>query len=269
MLDLGLTPQISRERWRLDVYGAVEHPIFWDFAAFTAQPQVKSVSDIHCVTTWSRYDNQWEGLVDPRSPQCLPAARSRPATSCCIPMTATPPISRWRILPPKTPCSRIAGRACRWSRNMAARCGWWCRICISGKARNGCRASNSSIAGCAGLLGGSRLSQPRRSVDRAALFRRLTPLPGFVFTSPSGELKKHSKENARADRTLSIPGLRRPAIGRRAGHAGRRDPRLRAVRALLHLRQGRAGGQADRGGAGGQRHRGAAVRLHRSRLQRR
>jgi DMSO/TMAO reductase YedYZ molybdopterin-dependent catalytic subunit len=30
-LDLGLTPNISRERWRLDVYGAVENPIFWDF----------------------------------------------------------------------------------------------------------------------------------------------------------------------------------------------------------------------------------------------
>src|SRR6202165_5744674 len=39
VLDLGLTPQISRERWRLDVYGAVEHPIFWDFSAFTTQPQ--------------------------------------------------------------------------------------------------------------------------------------------------------------------------------------------------------------------------------------
>ena len=27
---------------------------------------------------------------------------------------------------------------------MAARCGWSCRISISGKARNGCRASNFS-----------------------------------------------------------------------------------------------------------------------------
>src|SRR5665647_1264937 len=33
-----------------DVYGAVEHPIFWDFAEFTAQPQTSFVSDIHCVT---------------------------------------------------------------------------------------------------------------------------------------------------------------------------------------------------------------------------
>src|ERR1700757_11006 len=63
VLDLGLTPTISRERWRLDVYGAVENPIFWDFAQFTAQPQTQFTSDIHCVTTWSRYDNQWEGLA--------------------------------------------------------------------------------------------------------------------------------------------------------------------------------------------------------------
>jgi DMSO/TMAO reductase YedYZ molybdopterin-dependent catalytic subunit len=62
VLDLGLSPNISRERWRLDVYGAVEDPIFWTFAEFSAQPQTQFVSDIHCVTTWSRYDNQWEGL---------------------------------------------------------------------------------------------------------------------------------------------------------------------------------------------------------------
>jgi DMSO/TMAO reductase YedYZ molybdopterin-dependent catalytic subunit len=62
-LDLGLMPNMTRERWRLDVYGAVEHPIFWDFAQFSARPQSHFTSDIHCVTTWSRYDNQWEGLA--------------------------------------------------------------------------------------------------------------------------------------------------------------------------------------------------------------
>src|ERR1700745_1278075 len=61
-LDLGLTPEISRERWRLDVYGAIENPIFWDFSQFMAEKQTQFISDIHCVTTWSRYDNQWEGL---------------------------------------------------------------------------------------------------------------------------------------------------------------------------------------------------------------
>ena len=62
-LDLGLTPKVDRARWRLDVHGAVEQPIFWTFADFLGQPQTKFVSDIHCVTTWSRYDNAWEGLA--------------------------------------------------------------------------------------------------------------------------------------------------------------------------------------------------------------
>jgi DMSO/TMAO reductase YedYZ molybdopterin-dependent catalytic subunit len=61
-LDLGLTPEISHQRWHLDVYGAVENPIFWNFAEFSARAQTPVTSDIHCVTTWSRYDNQWIGL---------------------------------------------------------------------------------------------------------------------------------------------------------------------------------------------------------------
>lgn len=63
VLDLGVVPPVSRERWRLDVYGAIENPLFWTFAEFTAQKQAQFTSDIHCVTTWSRYDNQWEGLA--------------------------------------------------------------------------------------------------------------------------------------------------------------------------------------------------------------
>src|SRR3954447_8282068 len=63
VLDLGLAPNISPERWRLDVYGAVERPLFWDWAQFAAQPQTQFISDIHCVTTWSRYDNAWQGLA--------------------------------------------------------------------------------------------------------------------------------------------------------------------------------------------------------------
>ncbi|MBB4372111.1 DMSO/TMAO reductase YedYZ molybdopterin-dependent catalytic subunit [Bradyrhizobium sp. cir1] len=63
VLDLGVMPPVSRERWRLDVYGAIENPVFWTFAEFAAQKQDHFTSDIHCVTTWSRYDNEWEGLA--------------------------------------------------------------------------------------------------------------------------------------------------------------------------------------------------------------
>ncbi|WP_413990629.1 sulfite oxidase-like oxidoreductase [Labrys okinawensis] len=62
VLDLGVRPSVNRQTWQLDVFGAVENPIVWDFEAYSAQPQSTEVCDIHCVTTWSRYDNRFEGL---------------------------------------------------------------------------------------------------------------------------------------------------------------------------------------------------------------
>lgn len=62
VLDLGQQPRISLSSWRLDVRGLVETPLSLDWAAFQAIEQSSKVSDIHCVTTWSRYDNRWEGV---------------------------------------------------------------------------------------------------------------------------------------------------------------------------------------------------------------
>jgi DMSO/TMAO reductase YedYZ molybdopterin-dependent catalytic subunit len=41
----------------------VERPATLDWAAFQALPQTEVRSDIHCVTTWSRYDNDWTGVT--------------------------------------------------------------------------------------------------------------------------------------------------------------------------------------------------------------
>jgi DMSO/TMAO reductase YedYZ molybdopterin-dependent catalytic subunit len=62
VLDLGAQPDVPVERWRLTLDGLVENPVTWDWAAFRAQPVVRDVSDIHCVTAWSRFDNHWEGV---------------------------------------------------------------------------------------------------------------------------------------------------------------------------------------------------------------
>ena len=62
VLDLGLQPDIPRERWTLDVGGLVAHPATLDFEALSARPRSQIMSDIHCVTSWSRYDNAWDGL---------------------------------------------------------------------------------------------------------------------------------------------------------------------------------------------------------------
>jgi DMSO/TMAO reductase YedYZ molybdopterin-dependent catalytic subunit len=63
VLDLGEQPEIARNDWRLTIDGAVEHPTMWTWDAFLSQPQTDSVSDIHCVTTWSRYGNRWTGVA--------------------------------------------------------------------------------------------------------------------------------------------------------------------------------------------------------------
>lgn len=62
VLDLGIQPNLAESDWSLSVAGAVERPLRWNWADFIAQPQVEMVSDIHCVTTWSRYDNTWQGV---------------------------------------------------------------------------------------------------------------------------------------------------------------------------------------------------------------
>ncbi|UZK64833.1 sulfite oxidase-like oxidoreductase [Sphingomonas sp. M1-B02] len=63
VLDLGRQPDIARERWRLEVNGRVERPASLDWAGLMALPQSRVTSDIHCVTTWSRYDNDWQGVL--------------------------------------------------------------------------------------------------------------------------------------------------------------------------------------------------------------
>ena len=62
VLDLGDLPHIDPSVWRLEIGGHVENPITLDWAAFMALPQADDVSDFHCVTTWSRYDNHWRGV---------------------------------------------------------------------------------------------------------------------------------------------------------------------------------------------------------------
>lgn len=62
ILDLGIQPDVPLDRWKLQVDGLVENPLAWDWETFRAQPQFHDVSDIHCVTQWSRYENAWDGV---------------------------------------------------------------------------------------------------------------------------------------------------------------------------------------------------------------
>lgn len=63
VLDLGLQPDVPQNEWRLAVDGLVENPLTLSFEAFLKLPQSERVSDVHCVTQWSRYDNHWKGVA--------------------------------------------------------------------------------------------------------------------------------------------------------------------------------------------------------------
>jgi DMSO/TMAO reductase YedYZ molybdopterin-dependent catalytic subunit len=62
VLDLGVQPEITSQKFFLDINGAVENPVHLKLDELMALDQHDSVSDMHCVTAWSRYDNQWRGV---------------------------------------------------------------------------------------------------------------------------------------------------------------------------------------------------------------
>ena len=62
VLSYETTPKFDPERYRFKVWGEVENPFELTWAELLALPRVQLTTDIHCVTTWSRYDNAWEGV---------------------------------------------------------------------------------------------------------------------------------------------------------------------------------------------------------------
>ena len=62
ILHYGEIPDVDRSTWELKIGGLVEEEIWLSFDELMALPQSSSRSDIHCVTTWSKYDNDWVGV---------------------------------------------------------------------------------------------------------------------------------------------------------------------------------------------------------------
>jgi len=62
VLHYGSIPKIDLETWEFRIFGLVEEEVRLSWQEFLALPQTRTTSDIHCVTTWSKYDNDWEGV---------------------------------------------------------------------------------------------------------------------------------------------------------------------------------------------------------------
>src|SRR4029079_7230044 len=62
VLHYGSIPRIDLATWKLHVWGLVEEEKSFTWDEFNALGQAKELNDIHCVTTWSKYDNEWQGI---------------------------------------------------------------------------------------------------------------------------------------------------------------------------------------------------------------
>jgi DMSO/TMAO reductase YedYZ molybdopterin-dependent catalytic subunit len=63
VLTYGPTPDFDPATWTFRCFGLVESERTWTWPELLALPRVRLKSDIHCVTTWSRLDNDWEGIA--------------------------------------------------------------------------------------------------------------------------------------------------------------------------------------------------------------
>jgi DMSO/TMAO reductase YedYZ molybdopterin-dependent catalytic subunit len=61
-LHYGRIPNFNPATWDFRVWGAVEIPIVWTWDQILDLPRTKIQLDLHCVTTWSILDTEWEGI---------------------------------------------------------------------------------------------------------------------------------------------------------------------------------------------------------------
>jgi DMSO/TMAO reductase YedYZ molybdopterin-dependent catalytic subunit len=62
VLTYGPTPRRRTEEWTLRIDGEVDQPRWWTWEEFQRLPSEAITRDIHCVTSWSKLDTQWQGV---------------------------------------------------------------------------------------------------------------------------------------------------------------------------------------------------------------
>ncbi len=62
VLHYGPTTGFNEATWDLHVFGEVKQEKRWRWKEFLEIPTVKITVDIHCVTRWSKFDTEWEGV---------------------------------------------------------------------------------------------------------------------------------------------------------------------------------------------------------------
>ena len=62
VLSAGPTPHTPLDRWTFQINGLVRQPVSWSWEEFLSLPSKTYLTDIHCVTKWSKLDTKWKGV---------------------------------------------------------------------------------------------------------------------------------------------------------------------------------------------------------------
>ncbi len=62
VLHYGPVPRFDPATWDFRVWGEVEQERRWTWDEFQKLPRTHVLIDIHCVTRWSKFDTEWEGV---------------------------------------------------------------------------------------------------------------------------------------------------------------------------------------------------------------
>ncbi len=63
VLSAGPTPHVPLEEWDFTIQGGVDRVHRWTWEEFQRLPREAVTTDIHCVTSWSKFDTRWEGVA--------------------------------------------------------------------------------------------------------------------------------------------------------------------------------------------------------------
>ena len=63
VLHYGEVPQTDLSKWTLRTFGLVEEEKVWRWSEFLRLPTIRLTCDVHCVTRWSKFDTEWEGVL--------------------------------------------------------------------------------------------------------------------------------------------------------------------------------------------------------------
>jgi DMSO/TMAO reductase YedYZ molybdopterin-dependent catalytic subunit len=62
VLHVGSIPQFNPMAWDFYMWGLVKQPKRFTWEEFSSLPMTQQVSDMHCVTRWSKFDSTFEGI---------------------------------------------------------------------------------------------------------------------------------------------------------------------------------------------------------------